>query len=180
MFSPIAIILRSKSKPKEKQNRLVSAVLTGEIPVADFIAYFESARGAEMGACADALKHISAQKPELLEPYLELLIAYINHPLPRVRWGVPEAIGNLARVYPVPSALAIPYLLQNVSEHPANSTVIRWCAAFALGEIARYHPPARAQLLPVFRQLVASEQNNGVRNVLIKALKLIGNELPVV
>ena len=89
-----------KEKPEEKQTRLVAALLFGEIPVGELIAFFEKARNADQGACADAFKHISAQKPELLAPFIDLLIGYINHPLPRVKWGVPEAIGNLAKDYP--------------------------------------------------------------------------------
>ncbi len=169
----IAEILGSKSKPKEKQNRLVAALLSGEIPAGELIAFFEAANNTDKGACADAFKHISERNPELLAPYIDLLISYINHPLPRVKWGVPETIGILTRFYPRQTARAIPSLLKNTNENPVNTTVIRWCAAYALGEIAKFHPASREQLLPVFEHLIQSEQNNGVRNVYVKALKAI-------
>ena len=136
--------------------------------------FFETARDADKGACADAMKLISAARPELLAPYMDFLIGHVNYRLPRVKWGVPEAIGNLAKDYPASAARAIPNLLKNTSDDPLNTTVIRWCAAFALGEIAKYDPDARANLIPVFESKIRSEQNRGVRNVYIKSLKAMG------
>ncbi len=170
-MSKIEAILQSKAKPKEKQIRLVEAVVSGEVPVPEFLAFFERARDADKGACADAMKHISASEPELLAPYLDVLFGYINHRLPRVKWGVPEAIGNMAKDCPDKAAEAIPYLLKNIADDEVNTTVVRWCAAYALGEIARYNPAARDQLLPLFEHLIEHEQNTGVRNVYAKALK---------
>lgn len=172
-MGPIEEILRSDLKPKEKQTRLVVGVVSGQIPVDVFIAFFELARAVDKGTCADVMKQISAQKPELLVPYVDILVGYINSPLPRVMWGVPEAIGNMAKEYPDQAAKAIPNLLKNTTADKINTTVIRWCAAYALGEIAKHNPDTRTQLLPLFEQFIESEENSGVRNVYIKALKTI-------
>jgi hypothetical protein len=110
--------------------------------------------------------------PELLFRH-SLLVAYINHPAPRVKWGVPETIGNLVKSQPEAAAKAIPYLLKNVSPEKQNTTVIRWCSAFALGEIVKFNPETRAQLVQVFNDLIKGEENNGVRNVFFKAQKFI-------
>ncbi len=170
-MSPIETILHSNVKPKEKQIRLVEMVVSGGIPVEKLMAYFETARDVDKGACADAMKQISALRPELLAPYMDTLIGHINDRLPRVRWGVPETIGFLAKDYPVIAAKAIPNLLKNTGDDPTNTTVIRWCAAFALVEITKYNPAAREELFPVFARLVESEHNNGVRNLYARALK---------
>ncbi len=174
--STIEEILRAKIKPKEKQIKLVKAVVSGKIPAEEFVAFFESARDADKGTCADVMKHVSAQKPALLVPYVDTLLEYINYPLPRVKWGVPEAIGNLAQDYPDQAARAIPYLLKNTTDDKLNTTVIKWCAAFALGEIAKHNPKSRKQLLPVFDRIIKRETNNGVKNVYLKALKAIEKE----
>jgi len=175
-MSPIEDILDSKIKPKEKQTRLVSGVVSGKIPVGEFIAFFEAAKDVHKGACADAMKHISAEKPGLLAPHIDALLKYVNHPLPRVKWGVPEAIGNMAKDFPEQAAQAIPSLLKNVTDNKANTTVIKWCAAFALGEIAKHNPKTRTQLLPMFEKLIKSEKNNGVKNVYLKAIMAIDKE----
>jgi hypothetical protein len=172
-MSNIEEILHSNIKPKEKQLKLTQAVISSEIPAEDFISFFETAKDVDKGSCADAMKHISAKRPELLAPYINTLIGYINHRLPRVKWGVPEAIGNMAKDYPQEAAKAIPNILKNTTDEKNNTTVIKWCAAFALGEIAKYNPTSRAQLLPIFDDLIKSEKNTGVKNVYLKAIKSI-------
>ncbi len=169
-------ILHSKIKPTDKQIRLVEGIISGEIPVEKFMDYFVTARGVDKGACADAMKHISLKSPGLLAPYIDTLIRYVNYPLPRVRWGVPESIGNLAKDYPELVVNAIPSLLKNTTQDKTNGTVVRWCAAYALGEIAKNNPGTRADLVSIINDLIAKEQNNGVKNVYIKALKAINQQ----
>ena len=67
--------------------------------------------------------------------YIDILIEYINYTAPRVKWGVQEAIGNLAKKYPVEVAKAVPGLLKNTEVTDKNNTVVRWCAAYGLTEI---------------------------------------------
>jgi hypothetical protein len=172
-YGKIEHILHSKDKPKCKQAAFGDAILSFEITLADFFSFFQSGKDSDKGACADALKYISAKNPALLAPYLDILIEYINHPLPRVKWGVPEAIGNLAKDFPGEVEIAIPNLLKNTTADEKNSTVIRWCAAYSLGQIARYNPVAREKLIPIFIDLINQEQNAGVKNVYIKAMKAI-------
>jgi len=166
-------ILTSQIKPKEKQVRLVKAVCEKKVSAKEFIDYFVSAVDVDKGNCADAMKHISASNPEILVPYIDTLLEYVNYKLPRVKWGVPEAIGNMAKKYPEKVAKAVPYLLKNTTDDEINTTVIKWCAAFALGEIVKYNPNTRKQLIPIFEKLIKSEKNNGVKNVYAKALKAI-------
>jgi hypothetical protein len=166
-------ILHSKMRPKEKQTRLVKAVLCAEIPAQQFFEFFAAASDTDRGSCADIMKHVSEQKPELLAPYLDLLIDYIHDRAPRVKWGVQEAIGNLARLYPDKAEKAIPFLMQNTLENEVNTTVVRWCAAYALTEIAKYNPQAREQLLAFFGDILLVEKNTGVKNVYLQAIKTI-------
>ncbi len=169
-MNAIEHIVLSKIKPKEKQTRLVRALVTKEIPVKTFIAFFESASDVDRGVCADAMKHLSAESPHLLAPYIDVLVNYVNDSAPRVKWGVPEAIGNMSASYPAKAAKAIPSLLKNITDEPINTTVIKWCAAFALTEIARNNPKTRKRLLPVFERVIRRERNRGVRNVYAKAM----------
>jgi hypothetical protein len=166
-------ILRGKMKPKEKQTMLVEALVSKKISIEDFIIFFETASDVDKGTCADVMKHVSATCPEMLMPYIDLLIQYINYKAPRVKWGVPETIGNLAKNYPDKTEKAIPYLLENIADNKINTTVIKWCSAFALTEIAKYNAKTRKQLVPTFEKIIIEEKNNGVRNVYVKALKTI-------
>jgi hypothetical protein len=173
MTIQIKEILESKTKPKEKQKILVETVLSRTIPIEEFIEYFISASDKDKGNCADAMKHISAENPEILAPYIETIIDYINYKAPRVKWGIPESIGNMAQLYPAETAKAIPFLLKNTSNDNNNTTVIKWCAAFALTNIAINNSEAANDLIPIFQEFIRTESNIGVRNVYVKALKEI-------
>jgi hypothetical protein len=170
-MNPIEDILRQRVKPKEVQQTLVNVVLTQQINIQNFIAFFESAGDVDKGTCADVMKHVTAANPGLLVPYTEILIRHINHKAPRIKWGIQEAIGNMAKEYPAEASGAILYLLENTVENKTNTTVIRWCAAYALTEIAKYDAAKRGQLIDVFSKIVSEETNNGVRNVYLKTLK---------
>ena len=169
-------ILRAKRKPKEKQVRLVEAVCSKEISVEEFKTFFEEASNVDKGTCADALKHISEQRPELLGRHIDFIIRFINHKAPRVRWGISETIGNLAKQYPEKAAEAILSLLRNTVENEENTTVIRWCAAYALSEIVKYNREARQGLLPKIRGIAEKESNHGVKGVYLRAFRAIEKE----
>jgi hypothetical protein len=104
--------------------------------------------------------------------YIDDLVDYINYKAPRVKWGVPETIGNLAQKYPTEVEKAIPRLLVNTKD---KSTVVRWCAAFALTEIAKSDPAIRKELGSKIEEIVQNEDNNGVKNVYLKALRVMNN-----
>jgi len=177
-MSQIEGILRSKIKPKEKQVMLVAAVVRNEITADELMAYFAAAPDVDKGTLADVMKQVSAADAHILAPHIETLLGYINYRAPRVKWGVPEAIGNMAKAYPQDAARAVPYLLKNTTGDKENTTVIRWCAAYALAEIARHHPGSRGELLPAIDKILAGEKNNGVRNVYLKAMKYINKDKP--
>lgn len=122
------------------------------------------------------MKHISASNPEILAPYIDTLLKYINYQLPRVKWGVPEAFGNMSKDYSEETAKAIPYLLKNTTDDKINTTVIKWCAAYALAEIAKNNLKTGKQLLPIFEKIIKGEKNNGVKNVYVKALIALTNK----
>ncbi len=170
-MNKIEEILQSKIKPKEKQTKLVEAIYQKKITVKEFVEFFEAAIDVDKGTCADVMKHVSAEKPELLLPYVDVLIKHINYKAPRVKWGVPESIGNLAKKYPEKVEKAIPFLLKNTVENKENTTVIRWCAAYALSEIAKNSK--NKELIKKIQDITKKEKNNGVKNVYLNALKEI-------
>ncbi len=124
----------------------------------------------EKGTCADVMKHVTKDKPEIAVPYLNEMIEYINYKASRVKWGIPESIGNMAQKFSQEVEKAVPKLFINTKE---ESIVVRWCAAFALTEIAKYNPKLQKELISQFNKILKKENNNGVRNVYLKALKII-------
>lgn len=164
-------IRKSKKKPKEWVAYLSDAIKKDEKLFSQLIEGLEQGVDVEKGTCADIMKHVTAEKPEYASPYIDTIIKYINYDkAPRVRWGIPESIGNIAQKFPEKVEKAIPNLFLNTKD---KSTVIRWCAAFGLTEIAKNNPKAAEKLVPEFEKIIKKEKNNGVKNVYLKALKVI-------
>ena len=68
---------------------------------------------------------------------------------------------------------AIPYLLQNTNPNKIDTAVIRRCTPSGLSEIAKHSTKAQKDLTQKIREIVNKENNNGIRNVYLKALKEI-------
>ncbi len=158
-------------KPKELVKFLTKSVLKEKNLFPQLIEILKTGSDVDKGICADIMKHVSAEKPEIFVPYIDKLIEYINYKLPRVKWGIPESIGNIAKKYPDKVEKTVPYLLKNSVENKENTTVIRWCAAHALSEIAK--SSKKKELIIKIKDLSKKETNNGVKNVYLKALKIL-------
>jgi hypothetical protein len=162
-------ILQSERKPKEKVALLTEKIKEDKKLVIKLVELLKTGTDVEKGTCAEIMKFVSKDKSEIVAPYIDVLIEYIDYKAPRVKWGIPESIGNLAQKYPEKVEKAIPKLLINTKD---KSTVVRWCAAFALTEIAKYNPKLQKELISKFNVMVKTEQNNGVKNVYLKVLKI--------
>jgi len=163
-------ILQSERKPKEKVALLAEKIKGDKKLVIKLVGLLKTGTDVEKGTCAEIMKFVSKDKPEIVVPYIDDLIEYIDYKIPRVKWGIPESIGNLAQNYPEQVEKAIPKLLINTKD---KSTVVRWCAAFALTEITKYNLKLRKELISKFNDMVKTEQNNGVKNVYLKTLKIL-------
>ena len=163
-------ILKSKIKPKEKIEQISNIIINEKNRIEELIDCFKNGSDVEKGTCAHVMKIVSANDQEIFKPYILDLIKYINYKAPRVKWGIPETIGNLAKKYPKEVSEAIPKLMLNTTD---KSTVVRWCAAFALTEIAKYNFEKQKKLISEIKELVKKENNNGVKNVYLKTLKTI-------
>jgi hypothetical protein len=170
MSQSIKNILQSDKKPKEKVSIITKKILGGEIPIGQLFELFVFGTDVEKGTCAEIMKLVSKEHPQMMEPYINTLLEYITYKAPRVKWGVPETLGNLASVYPEKVEKAIPYLKQNLDD---RSTVIRWCASYALTEIAKYNRKKQKALIEYFTSVIKTEQNNGVKNLYLNAIAFI-------
>ena len=59
--------LRSEIKPKEKQAKLVEAVISGKIKAKEFIDFFKSAKDTDKGTCADVVKNVYTKAIKKIE-----------------------------------------------------------------------------------------------------------------
>jgi HEAT repeat protein len=165
--------MSSTRKHKEQVTTLTELAIKDKKVLAQLFEVLRAGTDVEKGTAAEVMKFVSKECPDKVIPYVDLLIEYIDYKAPRVRWGCPESLGNIASKYPDKVEKAIPKLLGNLKD---KSTVVRWCAAYALAEIAKHSHKKQEELVTVFNKLIKIEQNNGVRNVYIKALKEIDRQ----
>jgi hypothetical protein len=173
MANTIQEIMSSKIKHKEQVTIMTEKAKSDKKILAQIFDILKTGTDVEKGTVAEVMKYVSKDNPEMTVPYVDVLIEYINHKAPRVKWGCPESLGYIAKKYPDKVEKAIPKLFENLKD---KSTVVRWCAAFALTEIAKYNSKKQKELIEKFQKLIKTEQNNGVKNVYVKALKEIDKQ----
>jgi len=163
-------IIKSKKKQKEKIILLAKAICKDKKLIVPLLEIFANASDSEKGLCVESLEYITKDHPEYIKPYLDIIFQNINYKAPRVKWECSRVIGNIAPKFPDKIAQAIPSLLVNTED---KGTVVRWSAAFALTEIAKNDSKTQKKLLEEFELILKKENNNGVKNVYLKALKQI-------
>ncbi len=162
-----------KKKPKELLLYLSKLIKKDKTLLADLEKSLESATDSERGTCIEALEHVTQENPEYALSFLKIVISSLSDKAPRVKWEAARIIGNIASQYPEKSAQAVDSLLTNTKD---KGTVVRWSAAFALGEILKGNFKLQTTLLPKVKKIIKAEENNGVKNVYLKALKVIGKD----
>jgi hypothetical protein len=160
-----------KRKPKELVAFLTNNVKNDGTLFAQLVDCLRNCSDVEKGTCADIMKNVTIDEPGIALPFIDEMIEYVNYRAPRVKWGISESVGNMAKAFPDKVEAAIPKLLENTKD---NGTVVRWCAAYALSEIIKSNEEIRGELIPRIEEILNREENTGVRNVYLKVLKTIG------
>jgi hypothetical protein len=167
-------IIKSKKGQKVKVSLMTARIVEDKKRFEELIDILKTGSDVDKGTCADVAKHVAKENPEILVHYIDTLIEYIDYKAPRVRWGIPESLGYVARQFPDLVEKAVPKLIINTKD---ESIVVRWCAAFALSEIAMHNMKVQKRLLTTIEEIAGKEKNNGVKNVYLKASKIIRKEM---
>jgi len=136
----------------------------------DFTKCLEEGNPVEKGICMEILEYVTHENPEAGVQYIDCAVVYLNYESPLVKWESARVIANLAAKYPEKAAKAIDKLMANTKD---KGTVVRWSTALAIGEIAKYNKKVQSDLVKKMEGLIKKESNSGVKNVYLKALKVI-------
>jgi hypothetical protein len=167
----LAEIRSWRGLPKALNERLVGMIGNDRSLVQAIFNALDAGNDKEKGVCLEVLEAVTAKHPDWCADRLPAVIKLIGHKAPRVKWESSRVVANTAPKFPKEVAGAIPMLLANTSD---KGTVVRWSAAFALGEIIKHNEKERKSLLAKIEVILKREQNNGVRNVYLKAMKAVG------
>lgn len=163
-------IKKSDKKPKDLCSYIAKLLTDKKPSIKEFAEVMTKGRDSERGTCIEALEYATQTKPAIAKTYFPGVIKCLSDKAPRVKWEAAKVIGNISKVLSKEAEQAIDKLLVNTKD---KGTVVRWSTAFALGEIAKNNPKVQSTLVAKIKTLIKNEENNGVKNVYLKALKVI-------
>lgn len=163
-------IMNNKSlKRLEKRTFLAEAIINRECNFSIILEACESLPEKNISLLLEAIEEVSRSKEFTLDAdYLDLAEKYILSSDNSCKREASRIVGNLANKFPTKLDNAIAALLQNTKN---DGTVIRWASAYALSRIIILPQYAKSPLFEQISDLCAKENESGVKNQYIKALK---------
>lgn len=163
-------IINDKSlKRLEKREVIVASIINRKVDFSTISEACEILPEKKVSLLLEAIEEVSRSKEFILEAdYLDLAEKYILSSDNSCKREASRIVGNLANKYPTKLDDAIVALLKNTDN---EGTVIRWASAYALSRIIVIPQYAKSSLFEQISDLCAREEENGVKNQYIKALK---------
>lgn len=163
-------IINDKSlKRLEKREVIVESIINRKVDFSTISEACEILPEKKVSLLLEAIEEVSRSKEFTLEAdYLDLAEKYILSSDNSCKREASRIVGNLANKYPTKLDDAIVALLKNTDN---EGTVIRWASAYALSRIIVIPQYAKSSLFEQISDLCAREEENGVKNQYIKALK---------
>jgi len=173
-MSLLSFIRSSDQQPKSLAESISLALLQDPHLLNELAESMAQGDRVEKGILMEAVEFATKTTPSLVNSATDLIARYLDDAAPKVRWEAARIIANVAGVFPTKVTSAIPQLLLNTKD---IGTVVRWSAAYALAEIAKHNLKVRPELMHHFSHIIKTEQNSGVRNVYVRAVKEINNSM---
>lgn len=163
-------ILNDKSlKGTEKRSKVISGIVENNLSLNEIDSVSNSLNDKQIAVILEAIEEITNKKLKQLDSsYIEFVEKFILSENNSCKRESSRVIGNLAEQYPKELESAIKSLLQNTND---ESTVVRWGSAYALSRIIVLSEFSNTDLFIVISDICDKEQENGVKNQYIKALK---------
>ena len=86
MSNKIKDLLNSQRKPKERVSSIVESIKKDVTSFEQLMDIFRTGSDVEKGSCAEVMKFVSKDNPEIFLAYIDELIDNINHKASRVKW----------------------------------------------------------------------------------------------
>lgn len=166
----IVELLKDKSlKGVERRQVVVNMIVAGELTVNEVAALADAIGEKQVATVLEAVEEVSNKRLCPLEAaWLQWAEPYISSENNSCRREASRIVGNMAAQYPDLLDNAIERLIKNTSD---EGTVIRWAAAYALSRIVVLDRYAKSDLYDRLVAICDREEDNGVKNQYLKALK---------
>ena len=135
----------------EAANKRVAARVLQEPVLLDEIAHGLASANAKLaGDCGEVMTLVATEKPELVAPFADALIARLDHKNTRVRWEAMHALAEIAALIPDKIARLIPKLVEKIALD--KSVIVRDHAIRALGAYGGTSAAAARKAFPHLRE----------------------------
>lgn len=163
-------LLNNKSlRAIEKRTEIINAFVENIVSLKEVISICNSLNDKQIAIILEAIEEITNK--ELIQVGVDYLLfaeGYILSDNNSCKREASRIIGNLAKRFPNKLDIAIKKLLKNTNN---ESTVVRWGSAYALSRIIVLPQLAKTDLFNEINEICDKEQQNGVKNQYLKALK---------
>lgn len=165
-------ILNDKSiKKMTARTMITEGILKGTYSIEEIYEASKFLKDNKVVTILEAVEEISNKRlMDLGKEYLEFAKGYISSIDNSCKREASRIIGNLAARYPQAVKDAVPALLENTK---SEGTVVRWGSAYALSRIIVLEGYCNTDLYDRIISVCEREQESGVKNQYLKALKKI-------
>jgi len=169
MMDVLSILQNQDMKPLEKRARLAGALMKGGLLQEDISAAASGLNLRQATLVLEALEEATRRRPDIAShETLAFALPYLSSSQDSQKREAARVIGNIAHLFPGGLQPAIALLLEN-ARHPG--TVVRWSSAYALARIITLPQHAGTGLFDTLEAICDAEENSGVKNQYVKALK---------
>ena len=153
----------------EKRRRIENAIKTKDITIKEIQSTKSVIDDKRMAIVLEAMEQVMQKNPELASvEWLKFVQEFILSNSNNLKRESSRIIGNIAQLFPNDLETAIQRLMINTED---LGTVIRWGSAYAFARIIIVPKFANSELYNTLSKLCEKEENNGVKNQLLNALK---------
>lgn len=172
MMDVLSILHNQDTKPLEKRAQLAEALMNGGLLQEDISTAAPGLNLRQATLVLEALEEATRRRPDIASfKTLAFALPYLSSSQDSQKREAARIIGNIAHLFPGSLQPAIGALLEN-AQHPG--TVVRWSSAYALARIITLPQHAGTGLIDTLQAICDVEENSGVKNQYVKALKKAG------
>lgn len=168
-------ILNDKSiKRLEKRSKIVNFIINNEFSTLNFAEFPNNFNDKQISIILEAIEEITNKNIiQLNSAFLHFGESCILSKDNSCKREAARIVGNMASYYPNELDDAIQKLLINTRD---ESKVVRWSSAYALSRIILIKDFQTNNLLNQIKEISDNEDDNGVKNQYVKALKKISKQ----
>ena len=159
-----------KTKNEAPNRRAADVILKNPQRVNEIIGGISEAAPALLGDCIEVLTLVAEQQPELITPYADVIIPFLQHQKTRVRWETIHCLAYLAESIPGKIKNILPVIEDLIRQD--ESTIVRDYAVTTLGNYGKTSFQAANKVFPILKMAINIREGKHAKLVLEAFVKM--------